>query len=288
MLLRMLAYGWWRIFLILDWATDFRTMLNVVRFSPGWGFVLVMLIMAPYFICAVGMYNVVLREIPRFLDKHKIELKGTDTLMLGYMVLAPVWVFILDAVINIRFFFWPIKGHYLQAFDRMRRITLIFVDAGLVTLVDIQVLWTNIIGVKSSLLSASIGISFVNLAFNMVWLYRLIAAQHRPWNKYIKNAFRGGLSHIPHLDDVRDGIKQLEYFTGIEHSSEVMAVSQALIDAGKLCRVEHLLIQRCNVDDDGAQAVVTCLQSNTTLTSLNFDYNDVSGVVPASGPALFP
>ena len=112
----------------------------------------------------------------------------------------------MEYFITARFLFWPVKGHYLIAFDTMRRITLLFIDAIVVTLLQIQIMWQDVDGVKPTLLSQSIAVSIVNIVFNGVWLYKKINGQHRPWTKYIANAFRGGLNSLSQVDDIRDGI----------------------------------------------------------------------------------
>jgi hypothetical protein len=274
--LKWLMYAGWRLFAIMDWVTDILTAKNVSKFSPGWGFLLVVCLIAPYIICAVGMFNTVIREIPRFLQKNRIELEGTDAVVWTYIALAPGWVFLLDAFINARFFMWSVESHYLLAFFTMRRIVLLFVEAILVTLIQIQIMWQDIPGIKGQLLGQSIAISIINIVLNGSWLYARIRGQHRPWNKFIMNTFRGGLSAIPGVDDVRDGVEDLEIFDGIEHFSEVMAVTQAVVESGKACRLKNFTIQRCKVDDEGVRAIVQLLETNTTIVNLNLDHNDVS------------
>ena len=93
LILEMLTFATWRLFAVLDWIIDVLTAKNVARFAPGWGFLLIICLLAPYVICGVGMFNVALREIPRFLTRNRIELAGTDQIIWGYIALAPAWVF---------------------------------------------------------------------------------------------------------------------------------------------------------------------------------------------------
>lgn len=271
----MLTFATWRLFAVLDFATDAMAAANVNKFSAVWGFFLVLLLFVPYIVCSIGLFNVALREIPAFLRKNRIEVAGVEPIMAGYIAGAPLWTFLMDAYVTIRFAFWPVAGHYAVAFDRMRRITMLFVEVGVATIFQLQIMSTGITGVQNNLLAEAIAISFVNLAINGTWLYRKITAQHRPWTRYIKDSFRAGLSSIPRLDDIRDGVERLEYFTEVQHWTDLTTITSAIMEAEDTCRLRYLTVNRGNITDEGANVMVACLTVNTTITSLTMDHNEV-------------
>jgi hypothetical protein len=277
-LILWLVVGTWRLLFVLDIATDAIAANNVFIFDKAWGFFLGLLLVIPYVICAFGIFNVFLKELPKLVDKYRLNAAGLTPALGTYILLAPLWVLLLDIAVTVRFFFIPTQGHYPSSFVRMRRIAMVFIDAGLTTIFQLQVWSSNITGVNTQFLGQAVALSMINIVINVAWLYHVISKQHRPWTRYIRDSFRAGLSSIPQLDELRDGVELVEIDRGIEHWTDVTVVTDAIDEAGVKGKLRTLSLQRCHMDNDGANVITNLLLRNTTIVELVLDYNEVRSV----------
>lgn len=271
----MAFFGIWRLLFVLDYATDILAARETNAHYKAMGGFLGFLLFLPYLICGIGMFNSVVREVPRILRKHGVDYGGVEMVQLAYFLLAPLWVFIADMVITLRFAFWPVEGYYPGCFERMRRITMLVVDASLTTLIQIQVVSANVSHLRNNLLEQAVGVSICNLLINGFWLYRTITQQHKPWGRYIRDVFRGGLHTLPGLDDIREGAVEVEILDGIEHHTELLVLSQVVRDCGAECKLQKLTISRVEMNDEGVNALVGCLLTNRSIHTLILDHNAV-------------
>jgi hypothetical protein len=274
---QMLVILAWRVLYIMDWASDLVAARDVNRFNSHYGGSLGFLLFVPYAVCAVGMYFPAMKELPIIALKRGLHLQGREGIKFMFVCTALPLAFVADAWLTFRFLLWPTRGYYERAFATMRRIVMMVIDCGLATILQLQILSSSIPGVLSQLLVQAIVISMLNFCINGIWLRNEIAGQHKPWFRFIIDAFRVGMSAIPGLDTIRDGSTEVEILSGIEHQSQLAAIGQAMIDAGPYCKVQQLTVKRCKVTDAGVHALLSCLdgQGSITIQRLNLEHNEV-------------
>lgn len=278
----MLVILAWRVLYIMDWASDLVVARDVNMFNSHYGGFLGFLLFVPYAVCAVGMYFPAMKELPIIALKRGLRLQGREGIKFVFVCTALPLAFVADAWLTFRFLLWPTRGYYERAFVTMRKIIMMIIDSGLTTILQLQILSSSISGVHSQLLVQAIVISMLNCCVNGIWLHNQVAAQHKPWFRFIMDAFRVGMSAIPGLDAIRDGSVEVEILSGIEHQSQLAAVGQAMIDAGPDCKVQQLTVQRCNVSDAGVHALLSCLdgRNGIAIQKLNLEHNEVKYARP--------